>query len=215
MRIGCIGVTVLMWIRRSRRTFRSTKGCVLPGGIWSDVIIGWLPLDVTAWQIDGAPLELTIDTALASGNFELETEGELPLLNEMQEKGAIDWNTEKWGLRDIPLDETICTRERIEARKAPGALQADPYAPVTAIRPEFNADRPFRVALRRLEAAFKDERAQLHAWMEMTTRKPLRRGRKPLRRNFERFRVKNEQKRRLLEKYRRLFGWVERLPSFK
>ena len=75
-----------------------------------------------------------------------------PFLDEMREKRLIEFNTEAWGLRDIPLDETVCTRERIEVRKVPEALQADRYAPVTAIRPEINADRPFRVALRRLEA---------------------------------------------------------------
>ena len=32
---------------------------------------------------------------------------------------------------------------------------------------------------------------------------------------LERLRVKNEQKRLLLDKYRRLFGWLEKLPSFK
>jgi chromosome segregation ATPase len=67
-------------------------------------------------------------------------------------------------------------------RKAPEALQADRYAPVTAIRPEINADRPFRVALRRLEAkctqalrgleariqALDDECAQCYVWINMT-----------------------------------------------
>jgi len=98
-----------------------------------------------------------------------------PLLNEMQDKGAIDLNTERWGLRDIPLDETVCTRERIDVRKVPEALQADRYAPVTAIRPEFNADRHFRMALKRLEARFDDERAQFyderaqfHGWLVKT-----------------------------------------------
>ena len=70
----------------------------------------------------------------------------------MREKRTLEFNTDAWGLRDIPLDETVCRRERIEVRKVPEALQADRYAPVTAIRPEFNADRPFRVALRCLEA---------------------------------------------------------------
>jgi hypothetical protein len=72
--------------------------------------------------------------------------------DEMREKGPLEFNTDAWGLRDIPLDETICTRERIELRKVPEASQADPYAPVTAIRPEFNADRYFRLAFRRLVA---------------------------------------------------------------
>ena len=83
-----------------------------------------------------------------------------PFLDEMREKRLIEFNTEAWGLRDIPLDETVYTREQIEVRKVPEALHADRYAPVTAIRPEINADRPFRVALRRLEArihAFRDE----------------------------------------------------------
>ena len=76
-----------------------------------------------------------------------------PLSNEMRKKRSDRIRIRRaWGLRDIPLDETVCTRERIEVRKVPEALQADRYAPVTAIRPEFNADRPFRVALRRLEA---------------------------------------------------------------
>jgi hypothetical protein len=105
-----------------------------------------------------------------------------PFLDEMREKRLIEFNTEAWGLRDIPLDETVCSRERIEVRKVPEALQADRYAPVTAIRPEINSDRPFRVALRRLEEkytqalrgleariqALDDERAQFHAWLAMT-----------------------------------------------
>ena len=125
-----------------------------------------------------------------------------PLLDEMQEKGAIELNTEKWGLRDIPLDETVCTRERIEVRKVPEALQADRYAPVTAIRPEFNADRHFRVALRRLEAAFKNERRQFHARMEVTRKRA-----EAAEAQLERLRVKNEQKRRLLDKVSAIF-WV-------
>lgn len=87
-----------------------------------------------------------------------------PLMDEIWEKRAIEFNTAAWGLRDIPLDETVCTRERVEMRKVPEKLQADPYAPVTAIRPEWNADRPFRVALRCLEAricALDEERARL------------------------------------------------------
>jgi hypothetical protein len=88
-------------------------------------------------------------------------------LDEMSETRAIDFNTEAWGLRDIPLNETVCTRERNVVQKVPDAMEADRYAPVTAIRPEFNADRPFRVAVRRLEAkirAIDDDRAQLLAW---------------------------------------------------
>jgi hypothetical protein len=74
-----------------------------------------------------------------------------PLMDEIWEKRGIEFNTEAWGLRDIPLEETVCTRERIEVLKVPETLQADRYAPVTAIRPEWNADQPFRIALRRLE----------------------------------------------------------------
>ena len=40
-----------------------------------------------------------------------------PFLNEMCEKREIEFNTEAWGLRDIPLDETVCSREGIEVRK--------------------------------------------------------------------------------------------------
>jgi hypothetical protein len=70
--------------------------------------------------------------------------------DEMHEKGALQFNTDAWGLRDIPLEETVCTREGIELRKVPNALQADPYLPVAAIQPQFNADRHFRLAFRRL-----------------------------------------------------------------
>jgi hypothetical protein len=86
------------------------------------------------------------------------------LLDEMREKQTLEFNTDAWGLRDIPLDETVCTRERTEVRKVPEALQTDRYAPVTAIRPEFNADRPFRVALRRLD----DKCAQYDRWIVET-----------------------------------------------
>ena len=91
------------------------------------------------------------------------------LLDEMREKRTLQFNTEAWGLRDISLNETVCTHERIEVRKVPEALQADRYAPVTAIRPEFNADRPFRLALRRLVHVFDDERAQFDLWIAETT----------------------------------------------
>jgi hypothetical protein len=116
-----------------------------------------------------------------------------PFLDEMREKRLIEFNTDAWGLRDIPLDETVCTRERIEVRKVPEALQADRYAPVTAIRPEINADRPFRVALKRLEArihalrdeweqealkplearihVLDDECTQCYGWVHMTKRR--------------------------------------------
>jgi hypothetical protein len=87
---------------------------------------------------------------------------------EMREKRMLELNTDAWGLRDIPLDETVCSRDRIEVRKVPEALQADRYAPVTALRPEFNSDRLFRVALRRLVEAFEDERAQFDRWMAET-----------------------------------------------
>ncbi len=87
-----------------------------------------------------------------------------PLMEEIWEKQVIEFNTAAWGLRDIPLEETVCTAQRIEVRKVPETLQADRYAPVTAIRPEWNADRPFRIALRRLEArshAIEQERGKL------------------------------------------------------
>jgi hypothetical protein len=292
------------------------------------------PLDVMAPQIEGAPLDVAINTALASGRFELETEGGFstlvakanvpplwlhlnacgdftllhrdgwakiggyaefemfslhldslgvvtahlsgfreawlpppavcfhiehalgsgftpenqapmferierqgigwldfcviePFLNEMCEKREIEFNTEAWGLRDIPLDETVCTHERIEVRKVPEALQVDRYAPVTAIRPEINADRPFRVALKRLEArihALDDERAQCYVWINQTKERaeaaearalPAEARAQAAEAQLERLRVKNDQKRRLLDKYRRLFGWLEKLPSFK
>jgi hypothetical protein len=157
-----------------------------------------------------------------------------PLLNEMCEKRAIEFNTEAWGLRDIPLDETVCTRERIQVRKVPEALQADPYAPVTAIRPEINADRPFRVALRSLEARIE----QCYVWINQTkaraesaevwakgagvraeaaeARAQAAEARaESAEAQLERLRVKNEQKRLLIGKYRRFFGWLEKLPSFK
>jgi hypothetical protein len=87
-----------------------------------------------------------------------------PLMDEIWEKRVIEFNTAAWGLRDIPLKETVCTHERIEVREVPETLQADRYAPVTAIRPEWNADRPFRIALERLETRSQSldrERAQL------------------------------------------------------
>ena len=85
-------------------------------------------------------------------------------LEEMREKKTLEFNTDAWGLRDILLDETVCTRERIEVRKVPEALQADRYAPVTAIRPEFNADLPFRVALRRLIHVFEERAEVAETW---------------------------------------------------
>jgi hypothetical protein len=86
------------------------------------------------------------------------------LFDEMRDKGAFEFNTDAWGLRDIPLDETVCTRARIEVQKVPEALQADRYAPVTAIKPEFNADRHFRMTAKR----FDDERAQFDRWIAET-----------------------------------------------
>jgi hypothetical protein len=106
------------------------------------------------------------------------------LFEEMREKGTLELNTDAWGMRDIPLHETVCTREGIKVQKVPEAFLPDRYAPVTAIRPELNADWPFRVALRRLVHAFDDKHAQLERWMaEMKEgRKRLRRGRTQLRR---------------------------------
>ncbi|PWU07456.1 MAG: hypothetical protein C5B47_06160 [Verrucomicrobia bacterium] len=70
-----------------------------------------------------------------------------PLLNEKQ---PFQFNTEKWGLRDIPLDETVCTCQGFRIQNVPSALQAAPYAAVTALHPELNTDRYFRNTLRHL-----------------------------------------------------------------
>ena len=83
---------------------------------------------------------------------------------------------------------------------------------------------PLDVLRHALEAAFDDERAQFHEWMEMTSKRAegararaeaARARAEAAEAQLERLRVKNEQKRRLLDKYRRLFGWLEKLPSFK
>jgi hypothetical protein len=86
------------------------------------------------------------------------------LFDEMSEKGGLEFNTDAWGLRDIPLDETVCTRAGMEARKVPEALQADRYAPVTAIRPQCNTDRYFRMTVKRLY----NERVQSDRWVAET-----------------------------------------------
>jgi hypothetical protein len=89
------------------------------------------------------------------------------LFDEMREKRTLKFNTDAWGLRDIPLDETVCTRERTEVLKVPEALQADLYAPVAAIRPELNADRLFRAAFRRLDydrARYEQRAETAEAW---------------------------------------------------
>jgi hypothetical protein len=136
-----------------------------------------------------------------------------PFLDEMSETRAIDFNTETWGLRDIPLNETVCTRERNLVQKVPEAMQADRYAPVTAIRPEFNADRPLRVAVRRLEAkirAMDADRAQLLAWNAAAKQSAeSEQGRAAV------AEAQLEELRVTLGKYRRVFGWIERLPVFQ
>jgi hypothetical protein len=128
-----------------------------------------------------------------------------PFLEEMQEKGTFEFNTDAWGLRDIPLDETVCTRERIEVRKVPEALKADRYAPITAIRPEFNADGPIRVALRRHAHAFDDQCAQFDRWISET---------KARAENAEAWTKAAETRAEAAEaqlgKYRRFFGWLEK-----
>jgi len=58
------------------------------------------------------------------------------LFEEMREKWTLELNTDAWGMHDIPLDETVCTREGIKVQKMPEAFQPDRYAPVTAIRPQ-------------------------------------------------------------------------------
>ena len=155
-----------------------------------------------------------------------------PFLDEMLEKGVIKFNTEAWGLRDIPLDETVCTRERIEVRKVPEALQADRYAPVTAIRPEFNADRLFRVALkRRVEVAeawakaavarpvelakFLQGNGVAEAWAKAAVaRAEEAEARAESAEAWAKAAVaRAESAEAQLEKYRRVFGWFEKLPS--
>ena len=68
----------------------------------------------------------------------------------LKEKVPSPFNTEKWGLRDISLDETICTREGLKIQRVPKSLQTDPYASVTALQPQLNTDRYFRKALKHL-----------------------------------------------------------------
>jgi hypothetical protein len=145
------------------------------------------------------------------------------LLGEMRERRTLEFNTDAWGLRDIPLNETVCTRERIEVRKVPEALQADRYAPVTAIRPEFNADRPFRLALTCLEAKL----AQTYAWnaeamkwaeaAEARAKATEARAQaaeawaKGAGARAETAESRAEAAEAQLEKYRRIFGRLERL----
>jgi hypothetical protein len=125
-----------------------------------------------------------------------------PFLDEMRETRALEFNTEAWGLRDFALTETVCTRERIEVRKVPEASQADRYAPVTAIRPEFNADRLFRVALRSLEA----ERAQLNASLDT-----YKKWTEALQARAEAAETRAGAAEAQLGKYRRVFGSLEKL----
>ncbi|PWU07774.1 MAG: hypothetical protein C5B47_05630 [Verrucomicrobia bacterium] len=75
----------------------------------------------------------------------------------LKEKQFMQFNTEKWGLRDIPLDETLCTRHKLEIRKVPASLQAAPFAPVTALRPEFSADQHLRNAIKQLKQKLKSQ----------------------------------------------------------
>jgi hypothetical protein len=114
-----------------------------------------------------------------------------PFIDEMREKRMLDFNMDAWGLRDLHLDETVCTRERLEVRKVPASLQADRYAPVTALRPQFNSDLLFRVALRRLaETKARSENAEARA---------------------ENAEARAEVAEVQLGKYRRFFGPLEKL----
>jgi len=78
----------------------------------------------------------------------------------LREKQALQFNTEKWGLRDIPLDENICSRNGLEIHKVPASLQADPYAPITALRPEFSADQHLRNAIKQMKEKLKIPKQQ-------------------------------------------------------
>jgi hypothetical protein len=139
---------------------------------------------------------------------------------EMREKRILELNTDAWGLRDIPLDETVCTCKRIELRKVPEPLQADRYAPVTALRPEFNSDRPFRVALRRVAAQFErwitettDRSENAEAWAKNA--EAWAKAAEAQAKVFEAWAkaavARAEAAEAQLEKYRRLFGSLEKL----
>lgn len=137
----------------------------------------WLPPPAVCYHIEHA---------LGSG---FTPEDQAPLFDRMERQG-ISWfdhevihsllaeqqpchfNKETWGMRDIPLDETICTREKCETYKVPNSQQADRYAPVSALDVQYGADQHFRKAIQQLNKelqnhlrAFDNERAQFHAWV--------------------------------------------------
>jgi hypothetical protein len=77
----------------------------------------------------------------------------------------------------------------------------DPFFPSSYAKPEAAEARTGAVEARAEAAEARAEAAEARAEAAEA--------------QLERLRVKNEQKRRLLDKYRRLFGWLEKLPSFK
>jgi hypothetical protein len=150
-----------------------------------------------------------------------------PLLDEMHEsKAAIDFNTDAWGMRDIPLDETTCNKDKLIPRLIAQEERADQTAPVTAVRPRFNSDRRYTAIFRQelerqrgyvlsLQAA----RLELTRGME-SYRQAYENSREQLQRisethaealrTIEEFRMKIANTRSRLSKYQRFFGWLER-----
>lgn len=77
------------------------------------------------------------------------------------------YNTEAWGLRDIPLEEMICNRKSIHLQKIAEELQAPALTPMSALQSEFDlAELNFQKILKYFENEVKKERAQVHVWID-------------------------------------------------
>ncbi len=169
------------------------------------------------------------DRLRAQGIGWLEYDAVEPLLLDMAErKTAIDFNTDAWGLRDIPLDETVCTRAGVQRHTVPASERADVLTPVAAVKPVYNADTLFTDAYRgtieRQRADFDKFRAEMEAGQEkmraaiadLTAQLEVSvAAHNQAAATVEDFRVKIAQARERLAGYERLFGWAGRLGLVK
>ncbi len=83
----------------------------------------------------------------------LDYEDVRPLLARMEEeRSGINFNHDWWGLRDIPLAETECRSDGLSVNSVESGQMAETFAPVSAIRDEFEVTELLRNRTRLVEA---------------------------------------------------------------
>lgn len=158
------------------------------------------------------------------------------LLRQMEKtQDCLDFNSAAWGMRDIPLDETVCSAAGTEVKLVPADEQAPPFAPVSAIEPLYASDRVFRQPYLEEMETFKaliekqkqDRISAVDALKTALDNKDrviaqkteelenLRTAHEKSLATIEEFREKVVGARDHLAKYRKAFGWLERLGMFR